>query len=544
MVEPELVLGPALRHVDDTSATVWVETDRPCTVRVAGAAERTFCVGGHHYALVTVRGLAPDSSVPYTVELDGRRVWPEDDSPFPPCRIRTLGPDRTFRILFGSCRRPFPLSRRQRRRLGGDALNGYAERMADRSDTEWPDALLLLGDQVYADETSPRTRQWLRQRRDTRRPPGLGVADFEEYTQLYREAWSDPEIRWLMSTVPTSMIFDDHDVHDDWNTSRAWRQRMAAQRWWPERIRGALVSYWIYQHLGNLAPADLAADPLFAQVREVGATGDALEVLRAFADRADAEVDGAKPTRWSYQRGFGPVRLVVIDTRCGRILDGTRTMVSDTEFDWIAGATQGDYRHLLIGSSLPWLLPPALHHVEAANELACDRQGWRGRLAERIRQLLDLEHWAAFRRSFDRLTDLLGAVARGQHTAHPPATVTVLSGDVHHSYLTRARYPEPTSAPVWQLTCSPVHNDTPALIRLVFRVAWANPATRIAAWWARHRGRRELAVRWARHGGPTFHNQIACLEISGDHAAVTLESDHPNRPALTTSLTDKIKMTR
>ena len=48
------------------------------------------------------------------------------------------------------------------------------------------------------------------------------MADFEEYTRLYREAWADPVVRWVLSTVPVSMIFDDHDVRDDWNTSAAW----------------------------------------------------------------------------------------------------------------------------------------------------------------------------------------------------------------------------------------------------------------------------------------------------------------------------------
>ena len=50
-------------------------------------------------------------------------------------------------------------------------------------------------------------------------PPGETIADFEEYTRLYRESWSEPHIRWLLSTVPTAMIFDDHDIIDDWNTS-------------------------------------------------------------------------------------------------------------------------------------------------------------------------------------------------------------------------------------------------------------------------------------------------------------------------------------
>ena len=58
-------------------------------------------------------------------------------------------------------------------------------------------------------------------------------------------------MRWLLSVIPTAMIFDDHDVHDDWNTSAAWRRDYQAKPWWPERIRGAFVTYWVYQHIGN-----------------------------------------------------------------------------------------------------------------------------------------------------------------------------------------------------------------------------------------------------------------------------------------------------
>jgi hypothetical protein len=63
---------------------------------------------------------------------------------------------------------------------------------------------------------------------------------------------------------------------------------------------------------------------------------DAEGVLRAFAQAADREADGAKGTMWSYRRDFGPVRLLVIDSRCGRILgDRRRSMLSDAEFDWV-----------------------------------------------------------------------------------------------------------------------------------------------------------------------------------------------------------------
>ena len=102
--------------------------------------------------------------------------------------------------------------------------------MLDGDPSHWPRALLMLGDQVYADEVSPETLAFIRKRRDVRKPPGEEVADFEEYTRLYRESWEDPHIRWLLSTVSTSMVIDDHDVHDDWNISAAWVEEMASAR--------------------------------------------------------------------------------------------------------------------------------------------------------------------------------------------------------------------------------------------------------------------------------------------------------------------------
>ena len=145
---------------------------------------------------------------------------------------------------------------------------------------------------------------------------------------LYRDSWSDPEVRWLLSTVPSAMIFDDHDVRDDWNTSAAWREQMAATPWWHERIVGAYMSYWLYQHVGNVSPAVLAADGLLERVRTRGA-GE----LRAFARWADEEVDGRKKSMWSYVRDLGSTRMVVVDSRSGRVLEqGRRAMLSDQEW--------------------------------------------------------------------------------------------------------------------------------------------------------------------------------------------------------------------
>ena len=58
----KLLLGPLLRYVGETEAVIWVETDEECEVEVLGHTEQTFCVCGHHYALVIVDGLEPGST--------------------------------------------------------------------------------------------------------------------------------------------------------------------------------------------------------------------------------------------------------------------------------------------------------------------------------------------------------------------------------------------------------------------------------------------------------------------------------------------------
>jgi hypothetical protein len=281
----------------------------------------------------------------------------------------------------------------------------------------------------------------LARRRDLTQPPGGEVAGFGEYAHLYHEAWSMPWIRWLLSTVPSSMIFDDHDVRDDWNTSQAWRDAIEQQPWWRERIRGALVSYWVYQHIGNLAPEDLATDELFKTVTTAGSDTDVAGSLREFADRADTEVNGLKGARWSYRRDFGRVRLLVIDTRSGRILrGGARSMLSDEEFDWVEENALGEVDHLLIGSSLPWLMPHAIHHAEALNEQGARAPGWVGQKSEELRQAIDLEHCPAFRGSSARLARLIQRGGQGECGA-APATICVVSGDVHHSYSAGVSFP-------------------------------------------------------------------------------------------------------
>ena len=528
----ELILGPLLRYVGTTDASIWVETDSACEVEVLGRTAETFCVAGHHFALVFLENLEPGTSEEYEVALDGEQVWPPSDSEFPPSVLRTFREEEQVELVFGSCRvaapqgPPFTLPKEvdEEKGRGFDALHALALSILEEDSPSYPDLLFLCGDQVYADEVSIRTLEFIAERED--RPPGAPpdqVADFEEYTRLYRESWSDPVIRWLLSTVSSSMVIDDHDMHDDWNISQAWCEEMEQKEWWHQRVLGGMASYWVYQFIGNLPPAELRNLPLWQRVQEN--REDAEAVLREFMDKDDQEREGK---RWSYYRDLGSTRLIVADVRTGRCLDeGDRKIIDDDEWDWIVErATEGEFDHLLIGTSDPYLLAPAFHHLEAWSERVCNgRWGsvW-AKLGEKARQELDFDHWGAFSDSFDRLTGLLRELATGEHGA-PPATIGVLSGDVHHAYLAEVAFPRGTNARslVYQAVCSPYRNALDTGERRAIRVGLSRPAAALTRRLARAAGAEDPGIRWRFTEGPYFDNQVATLKLDGRSSELVLD---------------------
>ena len=532
-----LVLGPLLRYVSETEATVWVETDSRCEVVVLDHSARTFEVDGHHYALVRIEGLPVASAVEYGVTLDGERVWPPPDHDFPPSLIRTLDPDGPVRISFGSCRVAYPhrppYSLPKDENPEGrevDALYALARRMRREPPDTWPHLLLLLGDQVYADEASPKVREFIARRRDPSVPPGYEVADFEEYVRLYYETWgdTDPDVRWLLSTVSTAMVWDDHDVHDDWNTSDVWLAEMRRKPWWEKRISSAVASYWLYQHIGNLEPRHLDEDEMFDRV--LRCEGDAGPMLRKWSHEVAHQVGGA---RWSYVRDLCGARLVMMDSRGGRVLDPERrAMVDEHEWRFIEECASGSFDHLLLGTSLPWLYSPAMHWLEAWDEAVC-AGAWGGaasRMGERIRQRLDLEHWAAFQRSFEDLERLVQSVGAGER-GEPPATIVALSGDVHHAYLMEVGFRPAANvrSAVYQAVCSPFRNPLDRHERAAIRLATKRPMELALHALARAAGVREPDIRWRLAGGrePWFDNQVGTLELDGRRARLHVQKTVP-----------------
>jgi hypothetical protein len=316
---------------------------------------------------------------------------------------------------------------------------------------------------------------------------------------------------------------------------------MNAKAWFDDHIRAGLMAYWVFQHIGNLSPAELAEGGLYDAVR---AQEDAGALL---ASRMDTEGRQSGHSRWSFARTFGDARLVVVDSRAGRdVTPGARRLIGDEEWSWVAQEAQRPARHLLLASSVPFLLAPGLHHAEAFDEALAD--GVWGRLpawlGERLRRLGVMDHWASFRVSHRRLAELVTAVARGEH-GEAPASIVMLSGDVHHGYVAEVGFRPGTGATsrVWQAVSSGFRKELAPHERAVIRLGHATVAGRLARRLARAAGVAPLPFGWRLVEETAYANQVATLMLEGEHVAVRVESvvdgswEHPElREAFTREL--------
>ena len=235
-------------------------------------------------------------------------VWPEPDSPFPPSHA-AHALQATAARTSSSARAAPPIrttrrtaSRRTRTDVGRelDALRAIALRMAEGDPDEYPHTVLLLGDQVYADEVSPETLAYIRSqsrhhraaRRGHRRLRGVHAAlprgvdrPADPLAALHRALGDDlrrPRRHRRLEHVAAS-----------------GSRRCAPPTGGTARVVGGFMSYVLYQHWGNLSPDALEEEEIYRQVRR---PATAATLLREYAFKCDREVEGA---RWSYCRDVG-----------------------------------------------------------------------------------------------------------------------------------------------------------------------------------------------------------------------------------------------
>jgi hypothetical protein len=288
---------------------------------------------------------------------------------------------------------------------------------------------------------------------------------------------SMPLVRRVLANVPTLMIFDDHDVTDDWNLHRAWDARVRTVPATAQVVRNALTAYTIFQDWGN-DPSKYSGGALPYPI--------SLRVLQAIAsdpgppNPPPADLDLAfdltttRPARdermrwdWDLTETAAGYRIIALDTRTWRgfppppasavshaALIASDPMLTDTQL-LIAGRPLG-FQLLergvaanlltLIVSSAPVLGNPFVELL----------LGDPINFTEHAAASIDAESWAGNRPAFEDLLRRLANLGR----------VVLLSGDVHYGFCIEASWFEtpavgaPRGARIVQCCSSAFKNES------------------------------------------------------------------------------------
>jgi hypothetical protein len=422
---------------------------------------QTVSVGGRCYALSLLVGLQPATWYNYRVSSS------EQESSAPVVAegaslqcFRTLDlPDgeNVLRLAYGSCRK---LSATEPDALS--ALGAWLLDSVEQRDAVWPHLLLLIGDQIYADDAAGGPEQ------PDPASQAVPTQSYADFAMMYTQAWSDKGVQQVFAVLPTYMIFDDHEITNSWNTSTTWRKN-ALQHGFERSLVDGLVAYWVYQGWGNIGiqgPADHALLAIMQQATQSGE--DVLEALRVCVRQV---VYQERVLKWHYEIPTRPP-LFVADVRSDRpaILDGTdptnvalRIMSEVQMVELRAWMQKHAAVTTLLVSSVPAILPPMIglaEYVMGARPLLQARFGLFRRLGQvmaRVQQKIALrmsfDHWPVFGGTWRELAALL---------AMRTADIVILSGDVHFSYAISARrtlFPGKNRPVLYQLVASPFKND-------------------------------------------------------------------------------------
>lgn len=321
-----------------------------------------------------------------------------------------------------------------------------------------------------------------------------------ELAQLRLFAAGQPKVRRALANVPTYMVFDDHDVTDDWNLNPEWCRRVLAadatrtQPLGRQVVRNALAAYALFQDWGNDlvryesgAPGRLVLNQV---VRLFGAGAPAWplpaatrELDRLFGlDLLPLPVDPARPhgrhapvnapMKWHYTVDGSAFQVAVLDNRTRRSFAArfgppgnvAATMIDDQV---PAAPLPAGREVLLVVAPLQVLAPSVFDEVVApgayrAFDLSTPGQIGPGRGGEGMPGLNPdaIESWALDPLSFEALTARLA----------PHRQVVLLSGDVHYSAATQMSYwrrGDAQPARLLQFTSSGFKNVMPSYITLI-----------------------------------------------------------------------------
>lgn len=243
-------------------------------------------------------------------------------------------------------------------------------------------------------------------------------------------------VRRLLAHLPVAMIFDDHDITDDWNLSREWEEIAYGHPFSRRVIGNALLAYAINQAWGNqpdVLEGTLAA--LQGALSEPGrpAHDDCIDLLLRF----DA---------WHYCWPTSPP-LVVIDSRTHRWRSESAARKPSGLMDWEALT---DLQQTLRGHSAVLLVSSAPIFGVKLIETIQRMFTWIGKPL-----MVDAENWMAHPGAAEAILNIFRHPKTPQH-------FVVLSGDVHYSFVYDVELRGRNHGPdIWQICSSGLRNEFP-----------------------------------------------------------------------------------
>jgi hypothetical protein len=181
------------------------------------------------------------------------------------------------------------------------------------------------------DENPPgeKFNKWLSKVRSSMEHELKNIADFAKVL---------PKVSRILANVPCYMIFDDHEITDDWYLTQRWKNQVFSKPMGRDIIRNGLMAYAVFQDWGNV-PDEYVPIPQTGEdvskltprtkfirlVQEYGfraANGQNLNTLRAQVIEPMETLLGmgneASQVKWHYNVPTGPTHTYVLNTRTSR----------------------------------------------------------------------------------------------------------------------------------------------------------------------------------------------------------------------------------
>ncbi|GAA0780978.1 alkaline phosphatase family protein [Roseibium denhamense] len=285
-----------------------------------------------------------------------------------------------------------------------------------------------------------------------------------------------PRVRRLLAHLPTAMIFDDHDVTDDWNLSLAWEDAAYGHPLSRRVIGNALIAYGINQGWGN-RPQKILTDlrPAFAAALSAPGSQDHEDAIDTILD-----YEG-----WDFEWPTDPP-LIALDTRTRRWRSERNGHYPSGLLDWEAAT---DLQAKLRGKDAVLLVSAApifgVKLIEAVQKFFTV-------IGKPL--MVDAEYWMAHPGTASAILNIF------QHR-NTPRHFVILSGDVHYSFVYDVELRNGRTArngvsgenpEIWQICSSGIKNKWPdRLISLLDQGnRWAFSPRSPLNWLTKRRGMR------------------------------------------------------